>query len=394
MTPDVTVVEIGPADVRAGPGPGTAPGRAAVEFVDDDLALISGVPVDVDELWRDVLAGVSGPAGTPTVIVCPAWWSRRRLDRVRRAAGAVCAPVVALERNRVLRAAPGPEVAAVVEIAGEFVVVSPAGAVESVVARPSGPAGPEDTVDAVCAALPGAGAVLIDAPAGAAGAPALAALIAERVRATGTSATIADPDLVRRSAAGLAGPFHGGGARRWWRTPWGAVGAAGAAAALTLGLVGPPSGGGGASAAAVPMTLLVEGRVGVLVPAGWTVARITSGPGSSRVRVAPRDDGVDAVFVVQSPIPLGQPLAAAAQVLQQALDEQPPGVFVDFDPDTSRMGRPAVTYTEARAQHRTQWTVVLDGAVRIGIGCQSTPGGATPVQAICDEAVRSAHALF
>ena len=38
-------------------------------------------------------------------------------------------------------------------------------------------------------------------------------------------------------------------------------------------------------------------------------------------------------------------------------------------------------------------TVLLDGPVRISIGCQSRPGGEGTVRDACDPAVRSAHAI-
>jgi len=46
-----------------------------------------------------------------------------------------------------------------------------------------------------------------------------------------------------------------------------------------------------------------------------------------------------------------------------------------------------------RAGHHVRWTVLLDGAVRISIGCQSRPGGEDAVREVCEQAVRSAHAF-
>jgi type VII secretion-associated protein (TIGR03931 family) len=40
-----------------------------------------------------------------------------------------------------------------------------------------------------------------------------------------------------------------------------------------------------------------------------------------------------------------------------------------------------------------RWTVLLDGAVQISIGCQSRPGGEDAVREVCEQAVRSAHAI-
>ena len=42
----------------------------------------------------------------------------------------------------------------------------------------------------------------------------------------------------------------------------------------------------------------------------------------------------------------------------------------------------------------TFWAVFVDDAVRIGVGCQSAPGGELAVRYACEEAIRSAHALI
>ena len=67
-------------------------------------------------------------------------------------------------------------------------------------------------------------------------------------------------------------------------------------------------------------------------------------------------------------------------------------MFVDFNPSGNSAGRPAVTYREVRASHQVRWTVLLDGTVRISLGCQSRPGGEDAVRDACEQAVRSAHA--
>jgi len=38
--------------------------------------------------------------------------------------------------------------------------------------------------------------------------------------------------------------------------------------------------------------------------------------------------------------------------------------------------------------------VLIDGSLRIAIGCQSAPGHEDAVRQACDQAVRSAHAVF
>ena len=68
-------------------------------------------------------------------------------------------------------------------------------------------------------------------------------------------------------------------------------------------------------------------------------------------------------------------------------------MFVDFNPSGTSSGRPAVTYREVRPGHHMRWTVLLDGPVRISVGCQSRPGGEDAVGDVCEQAVRSAHAV-
>jgi type VII secretion-associated protein (TIGR03931 family) len=136
----------------------------------------------------------------------------------------------------------------------------------------------------------------------------------------------------------------------------------------------------------------VEGRVALTVPANWATQRVVAGPGSARVQVTSPADPEVALHVTQSPV-AGETLPRAAERLKQAIDAEPAGVFVDFDPSGSSAGRPAVTYREVRAAHHVRWSVLLDGAVRISVGCQSRPGGEDAVREVCDRAVRSAHAV-
>jgi type VII secretion-associated protein (TIGR03931 family) len=86
-------------------------------------------------------------------------------------------------------------------------------------------------------------------------------------------------------------------------------------------------------------------------------------------------------------------LSDTAETLQHAINEAPGGVFTDFNPNGRSAGRAAVTYREVRAGHDIRWVVLLDGAVRISIGCQSRPDDELAVRDACELAVRSAHAL-
>ena len=104
----------------------------------------------------------------------------------------------------------------------------------------------------------------------------------------------------------------------------------------------------------MPMTLLVEGRVGVMVPATWTARRITSGPGSARVQVvSPTDSGV-ALHVTQSVVSQPSSLATTADSLLAALAEAADGAFVEFNPSDRRADRDCgdISRDSARAPRR------------------------------------------
>jgi type VII secretion-associated protein (TIGR03931 family) len=86
-------------------------------------------------------------------------------------------------------------------------------------------------------------------------------------------------------------------------------------------------------------------------------------------------------------------LGATAEFLKHAIDAEPAGTFVDFNPAGRSVGRPAVTYREVRSGHDIRWTVLVDKAVRISIGCQSHHGQDDAMRQVCELAVRSARAL-
>jgi type VII secretion-associated protein (TIGR03931 family) len=138
----------------------------------------------------------------------------------------------------------------------------------------------------------------------------------------------------------------------------------------------------------------VEGRVGVMVPAQWVVQRVTSGPGSARVQVVSPTDADTAVHVTQSSLTPHRSHEQVAESLRSALRDEPDGVFVDFNPSDRRAGQPVVTYREIRADHHIAWVVLVDKSLRIAIGCQSAPGQEEAVREVCDQAIRTAHAVF
>jgi type VII secretion-associated protein (TIGR03931 family) len=159
---------------------------------------------------------------------------------------------------------------------------------------------------------------------------------------------------------------------------------------LVVALAGAAAGYGADDPVTTTSMWLVESRVAVEVPAGWPTERIVSGPGSARVQAVSPSEPRTAILLTQSP---GQEsLAAAAEVLRRALDEQPDGVFVDFVATGRRADRPVIGYREIRRERHVEWSVLLDRGVRIAIGCQHAPDRPLP-QAECERAIRSARTV-
>jgi type VII secretion-associated protein (TIGR03931 family) len=107
--------------------------------------------------------------------------------------------------------------------------------------------------------------------------------------------------------------------------------------------------------------------------------------------VSPSDPKA-AIHLTQSVVPMQQSLATAAEVLRNSLAAQPKGVFVDFTVADRQADRPAITYREVRPGHLVDWTVLLDGGVRIAVGCQSARDRGWPAW-ICERAIRSARVV-
>ncbi len=376
---------------------------AALDAIDDDFALVDGGPVAVDSLWRTVLRSLDCGSRDGRIVVHPSWWSASRVGVVA-AAAETDDPneVAARPRSWLLtQASPdaGPEETAVVEIAERLVAVVGA----EVVAVPRR-AEPELIAEEVAGVIGGMtrAVVLIDAPRTVAGATALATLIADAVRGGGGEQKVVEIDDARllqlaRPALnavpnqGKPRPNEGAGGPRSRGRRLGllAAGVVLVAAVPTMVTVGRHR---GPVADKTPTTFLVEGRVALTVPANWPTQRVVTGPGSARVQVTSPSDPEVALHVTQSPV-VGETLSRTAERLKRAIDAEPAGVFVDFNPDGMSAGRPAVTYREVRAGHHVRWTVLLDGVVRISVGCQSRPGGEDAVRDVCEQAVRSAHAV-
>jgi type VII secretion-associated protein (TIGR03931 family) len=382
------VVEVGPVTVR---GPACAAPDlvvTALECIDDDIAILDEQPVAVAAVWRELFRTVLPERVEAAVLVCPTWWPLPWVDRAREAAATRAAKAVVLQRADLL-AVDVPGVPSLVEVAPEFVVVSRAGSVVAAEPRRGEPA---DVARSVLNSAGTATTVLVDAPVGVVGASELAHAICECFRAHGITATSVHPDRVL--AAGqqqtldvLEVPSRDGKSSR-------ALMLAAVLACVTLicACLGLAAGTDRTDSAAVPMTLLVEGRIALKVPALWAVRRIVSGPGSARVQVSAPDDSA-AVLLTQSVVRNGETQSAISATLRGALDEQRAGVFGRFNPDDRRADRPAATYRELRDGRQIDWAVFVDGAVRIAVGCQCAPGAEETVSYACQEAIRSAHAI-
>ncbi len=392
----VTVVEVGPASVRVLGGPSAgepdeAMVSAVLDGIDDAVTLFDERPVVVAELMRAVMSSILVASPGPVVIVHPSWWSRARIDLVVQSSGAA-RKVVALSRSEVVRAAG--HAGTLIEIAGEFVAVAGAGL--RVFGR-----GNIESIAAAAAEVGRSGDVLLDAPAAIPGSAQTAEQLRVALAARGRSArdvdvaALADAAPSRRRVGGpvaalvaaslvLAAPVLPDG--RELVLPDG----------RELGLpdgrervATPRPEVGAPDPAAVS---LVEGRIVVAVPLHWHVERVRSGSGSRRVQVGSPVDPDIALHITASYAP-DSTLAQAAEVLGDAVADQTPGVFVGFRPAVEVAGRPAVTYREVRVGRVVDWSVVLSGSTRIGIGCQSAPDRTEVVRAVCEQAIRTAREL-
>ena len=416
------IVEVGPGTIRrlcCGIGVGADDEMAeryssALGAIDDHVALVDGRPVTVASLWHNALRSLdcgSPDATKAMIIVHPSWWPASRVGVVTAAAnGAVMQP-----RSWLLRqASTASEATVVVEIAEKMVSIAGDSKGQRLVAVPrtTGLRPLAEEVAAVVARIRQwpTSVVLIDAPSAVAGASAVATLIAAAVRDAdnGHTALVVDDARLAQLAHAVrlpedeltqpAAAAGGVGSRAWKLSGVAAAGGVLAVAAPAVAAVGRN---GAPATEAVHTTFLVEGRVALTVPANWSAQRVIGGPGSARVQVTSPSDPEVALHVTQSAVPdttqekheAREALQGTAERLRRAIDTEPAGVFVDFNPSAVSVGRSAVTYREVRAGHQVRWTVMLDGAVQISIGCQSRPGSEDAVREVCEQAVRSAHAF-
>lgn len=396
LKPHRAVVEAGPIGVRrlcCAADKGVESGEAAVDAIDDALVLVDETPVGTGLLWRSMLQSLLDDVHTSLAVVHPSWWSTARVAVLRRAADDVTADVTTRRRSELL----SDNATAVVEIADRFVVIT---GTEVTAERRYGE---PEVVQNVARTVAGTAAttVVIDAPTAVNGAAALAKAIAVELQAADgrLAVTMVDDaafaDLAVQALSGnevivAAGSPESAASARKPKWPTVLVGLLVLAAVLfgvDVVIHRPLS-----PTADVPTTYLVEGRVALTVFAQWSARRIVAGPGSARVQITSPIDPQVALHVTQSLV-VDERLRDTAETLQHAIDEAPGGVFVDFNPNGHSAGRAAVTYREVRAGHDIRWAVLLDGAVRISIGCQSRPDDELAVRDACELAVRSAHAL-
>jgi type VII secretion-associated protein (TIGR03931 family) len=423
VTTHRAIIEAGPATIRrlccgtdvAADAETSERHAAALAAIDDHVALVDGCPVTVASLWHDALRVLDcGRTDMPKsmVVVHPSWWPASRVGVVTAAANGV----IAQPRSWLLTAASAasPETTVVVEIAERLVSVGGDSKRERLVAVPRR-AGLRSVAEEVAAAVAVMGrgstsVVVIDAPSAVAGAVTLAPMIIAAIRDAdnGQTAVVVDDVRLPRLAQSVCFPeedsspssqcaaYSGGFGWQGWKRS--GVVAAGVVLAVAVPAVAAVDRGGVPATVAAPATFLVEGRVALTAPANWSVQRVTGGPGSARLQVTSPSDPEVALHVTQSPVPDTahegpETLKATAARLKRAIDAEPAGVFVDFNPSAVSVGRSAVTYREIRAGHQVRWAVLLDGAVQISIGCQSRPGGEDAVREVCEQAVRSAHAV-
>ncbi|OBJ42051.1 type VII secretion-associated protein [Mycolicibacterium mucogenicum] len=377
----MTVVVVGPNTIC---GPGDVDVdlvSSALECIDEPLGLLRTAVLPAQHIWRDVMAAATGTASAITV-VCPTWWTPSRIERVRTAVPISVSHVVIERRTDALRAAGGEPDCAVVELGEDIVTISRPGAAASVVRRTD-----SATAEAVIARTTWHGHVVIDAPIGVPGVAPLAAEMQALLQDQGVPAQILSCDDLLDQA-----DEDSTGSTAATRSPRARIATAFAAAVAVIGAgalglsnrdaPAPPV----AAVTDPEFTWLVEGRVAVQIPVRWTVDRALAGAGSARLQIISPDDHGQVIHLTQSVVPREQTLDVAARSLREASTKLPDGVIVDFEEVGVSAGRAAVRYREVRGGRTVEWSVLLDGPVRIAVGCQGAA-----VQPACDTAVRSAR---
>jgi len=375
----MTVVVVGPATISGPKDVDAELVSSALECIDEQLGLLDTTVLPAERIWRDAMTAAIGGASAVTV-VCPTWWPASRVERVRAAVLTSVSHVVIERRTAALRAAVDEPDCAVVELGEDLVTISRPGTAPVVVRRTD-----FATAQTVIARTTWDTHVVIDAPIGVPGAAALA---------TEIQALLWDQDVTTQilSCDDLLDDAGGDGTHTAARSSRARMAIAVAAAvsivgALVLGLSNRDGPAPAIATATDPeFTWLVEGRVAVQVPARWTVDRALAGAGSARLQIISPEDRGQIIHLTQSVVPREQTLEGAARSLRDAATKLPGGVIVDFQDAGVSAGRAAVRYREVRGNRIVDWSVLLDGPVRIAVGCQGSSA-----RSVCDTAIRSAH---
>jgi type VII secretion-associated protein (TIGR03931 family) len=366
----------GPATITGPVGIAAELADAAMACLDDDIGLAGAEVQDSQKIWADAIADAAGYPVAELTVICPSFWTTTRINRIRRAAYAVASQVRIQDRGDALRQTAGRPTAPVLEVGQDLVVLTRPDRPAVVLRRRS-----SALAAAVHHALVADPCVIVDVPAGIVGAGRLAADLAGSLRAGGADVTIL-------GCADLCGGAEASAPVRGWQAKL--LAAAAAALVVVLLALAVRTGAGSPArpaAATIESTWVIEGRVSMQVPVGWTVDRVTSGTGSARLRITAPDHG-GSIHLTQTPVPMRLSLAQSARILRTAAAGLRAGIIVDFNDAATASGRPAVTYREIRAGDAVRWTVLLDDTVRIAIGCQGQG-----VADACDMAIRSARRI-
>ncbi len=400
------LIEVGPSAIRrlccaATTVADTESERTAFESIDDRIALVELRPVTVASLWADLLRSIDCGTSERVTVVHPSWWPPARVGVVSAAARTLVGAAEMRPRSWLLAqaspAASGLDTL-IVEIAEDFVVIT--GTTMMAETRRGDPLKVAEAVahSVLTMASDATATVVIDAPATVHGAANLAASVAKRLpRACGMSVILADDIRLRRLAGqlkprGQLDPATDTQRRSGWNGCHWSRALVVIVVAVIVTAVAQQRRTESPADDRAPTTLAVEGHVALEVPTRWPLRRIVAGPGSARLQITSPIDPELALHVTQSRVALSS-LDATAEFIKGAIDATPAGLFVDFNPSDRSAGRPAVTYREIRAGHDIRWTVWVDKAVRISIGCQSRSGRGDAVNRECDVAVRSARAV-
>ncbi|SIB63123.1 hypothetical alanine and valine rich protein [Mycobacteroides abscessus subsp. abscessus] len=420
---------------------GRADVRSAVAALDDDMALLPGRVVPSRALWAALFESLLTDRNAPVrldslVLIHPTTWGPARRTLLSSAARMMAATLTVRSRafalaERGVRADLSGRSLVVVEVSPKEVAVAvvgpgsdgePAATVRHLEDRSWETRSAADVARAVGCAVervvrderPGVAAILVDSADKDMGEAivdaidrigltpgvsqvAVDSVFREMGQAARTSAFldqgVVEPVATRPVSAWTPGAPARSTPRlpRWW--PAAAIGLA-AAIVVTGVVLTVASTRSRQPAPAIATSLLVEGRVQLMVPAEWAVRRIPAGgAGSARVEVISPADPEAVVHVTQVRVKSAETLAATAETLRAAMEKEPQGAFTDFRADDRKMDRPAVTYTEVREGHDIAWTVLLDGDLRIGVGCQFKKDSYADVRQACELAIRTAYAV-